>query len=591
MRYADDRWGWRRTISRRRLMGTTALGGLSAAFLAACGGANNAANNTKPAAATQPPSSGSGASTPAGGAATGAAGSPAAAAPPAGKPGGTVHWNMLAVDPTGFDPYADFNYQAHLTTLFYYSRLYTFATNPDKPGAFWDYQATTDAAQALPEIADGGQTYTIKLRPDIKWQNLPPMNGRQLTAADVKFDMEFFLQNAQSRDVFTSVVDSVQAPDDSTVVIKLKLPYVALTNLLAAPHYFYLLPPDLLQKDGNVKNTHVGSGPFLWDTYEPGVRITYKKNPDYYGKPYPFVDASEGFIINDPNRVLSLFQSNQIDFMSPTIDQLATLKQTKPDAKILEYFVNSLSFMYFLDAIPANKPPFNDPRARQAASLLLDRDGYAKLFFGGKGTWDNVINAGMGDFYLDPKGKDIGDTAQWFKFDPQKAKQLLSAAGYNNTEIPYHYSPGYGKVFAGWAEAVLAMLKEGFNLKAVPEDYGAYIANTFAGKGSGMVFGLQTDLTDPDLMLGRFFSPDNPLNNSHVNDPQINNLLAAQRKEFDHEKRKQIVWDIQRRNAEMMYYVPGVKGQTYTALQPSLKNFQPTPTYGFADTITRLWLG
>jgi len=152
------------------------------------------------------------------------------------------------------------------------------------------------------------------------------------------------------------------------------------------------------------------------------------------------------------------------------------------------------------------RPPFNDPRARQAASLLLDRDGYAKLFFGGKGNWDNVINAGMGDFYLDPQGKDIGDTAQWFKLDPQKAKQLLSAAGYSNTEVPYHYSPGYGKVFASQAEAVLAMLKEGFNLKAVPEDYGAYIANTFAGNDLRSIW--HDDHMDHDhAMMGEAKSP------------------------------------------------------------------------------------
>jgi ABC-type transport system substrate-binding protein len=276
--------------------------------------------------------------------------------------------------------------------------------------------------------------------------------------------------------------------------------------------------------------------------------------------------------------------------MTPTADDLSTLKQSKPDAAILEYIVNSLSFMYFAESISGNKPPFNDPRARQAASLLLDREGYAKIFFGGKGIWDNVVNAGMTQWYLDPKGKDIGDTAQWFKFDPQKAKQLLKAAGYNNTEVEYHYSPGYGKVFQSQAEAVLAMLKEGINLKAVPEEYGSYIANTFTGKGNGMVYGLQTDLTDPDLLLTRMFDPASNLNNSHVNDTQITQLLAAQRKEFDAEKRKQIVWDIQRRNAEMMYYVPGVKGFTYNALQPAVKNFRPTPTYGFADTITNLWV-
>jgi peptide/nickel transport system substrate-binding protein len=582
-----------RRITRRRLIRTSAVAGFSTAFLAACGGSSN--NNNKNASSAVPISSTRAAAAtspaPAVSPASGAAPGTAAAAAPAGKPGGTVHFSLLPTDPTGFDPYADFNYQSHATTSFYFSRLYTFRTLPDKPGSYYDYIPVSDAAQALPEITDNGQTYVIKLRPDIVWQNLPPMNGRALTAADVKFDADFFIQNAQSRDILGSVIDSVQAPDATTVVFKLKFPYVALTNLLAAPQYFYLLPPESLQKDGNVKNTHVGSGAFLFDTYEPGVRLTYKKNPTYYNKPYPYVDAVEGFIINDPNRVLSLFQSGQLNFMSPTIDQVPTIKKSKPDATIVNYIINSMSFSYFLDSIPANRPPFNDPRARQAVSLLLDRDGFAKLFFNGQGIWDNVINAGMGVYYLDPKGKDIGDTAQWFKFDPQKAKQLLQAAGYNNsTEVNYHYSPGYGKVFESQAEAVLAMLKDGFNLKAIPEDYPAYIANTFAGKGSGMVYGLQTPLTDPDLMLNRMFSPDNPLNNSHVNDPQINSLLDAQRKEFDKDKRKGMVWDIQRRNAEMMYYVPGVKGYTYDALSPQVKNYQQSEVYGFGQTVTDLWL-
>jgi peptide/nickel transport system substrate-binding protein len=578
-------------VSRRRLIGTTALGGLSTALLAACGGSNSNSSSSKPAA---PATVASNATTrSAGGAAAGAAASPsnAAAAAPAGKPGGTVHWAMLAVDPTGFDPYADFNYQAHLTTLFYYSRLYTFRTLPDKPGSYWDYEPTMDAAAAQPEITDNGQTYIVKLRPDVKWQNLPPMNGRALTAADVKFDADFFIQNAQSRDILGSKIDSVQAPDNATVVFKLKFPYVGLTNLLAAPHYFYLLPPDLLQKDGNVKNTHVGTGPFLWDTYEPGVRLVYKKNPDYYGKPYPFVDSAEGLIINDPNRVLSLFQSDQIHFMGPTIDQVPTIKQTKPNATILEYNVHGLQFFYFGDSIKANKPPFNDPRARQAASLLFDRDGYGQLFYQGKGAWDDLLDAGMPQYFLDPKSKDMGDAAQFFPLDVKKAKQLLQAAGYNNSEVEFHYSPGYGKVFASQAEAVLAMLKEGLNIKAVPEDYGAYIANTFAGKFTGITFGPQTDLTEPDLMLDRFFNPDNPLNNSGVNDSQINSLLQSQRQEFDAAKRKQMLFDIQRRNAEMMYYIPGEHGPTYTAVGPAVKNFRPTVVYGFADTLTDLSLG
>src|SRR5262249_44106513 len=152
-------------------------------------------------------------------------------------------------------------------------------------------------------------------------------------------------------------------------------------------------------------------------------------------------------------------------------------------------------------------------------------------------------------------------------------------------------SPGYGKVFASQAEAALAMLKEGgFNLKPVAEEYGNYIANTFAGKFTGITYGPQTDLTDPDLMLFRFFSPDNTLNNSRVNDPKMTAMLNAQRREFDVAKRKQIVWDIQRYNAEMMYYIPTVQGYAHTAVQSWVKDYRPTVVYGFADTVMQLWL-
>ncbi|MGE0544020.1 MAG: ABC transporter substrate-binding protein [Dehalococcoidia bacterium] len=561
-------------LSRRRLMRGAGMTAAGMAFLAACGGDGES---------TDEPSSG---------AATTSAGTQAAAAATEGKPGGTIRWVMIPVDPTSFDPYADFNYQSHLSSLFYYSRLYRFRTQAGNPNSFWEYEVEPDAALSLPEISDDGQTYVIKLRPDVKWHNLAPMDGRQVTAEDIKFDMEFFMQNAQSSDVFTGVIDKVEAPDPTTVSIKLKFPYVALSNLLAAPHYFFILPPEILQRDGNVKNTHVGSGPFLFDTYEPGVRLVYKKNPEYYGTPYPYVDVAEGFIVNDPRRTLSLFQSDQIGFMSPTQEDLPTLKQSKPDASILEYLPNAHTFFfYFGDSIPANKPPFNDVRVRQALSLVVDRDGFADLFYEGKGVWNNVISPGMSKWYLDPTSDEMGAAAQWFEYDAKKAKQLLSAAGYSDDfEIEFHYSPGYGRTFASRAEGILALLKEGgFNVKPVAEEYGNYIANTFAGKFSGTAMGPQTDLTEPDLLFFRMFSPDNQLNNSRVNDPKMTEMLNAQRREFDEDKRKQIVYDIQRYNAEMMYYVPGVQGYSFAAVQPSVKDYRPTVAYGFADTITWLW--
>jgi ABC-type transport system substrate-binding protein len=167
----------------------------------------------------------------------------------------------------------------------------------------------------------------------------------------------------------------------------------------------------------------------------------------------------------------------------------------------------------------------------------------------------------------------------------------MSAAGYSDgTEIEFRYSPGYGRVFANRAEGLLAMLKEGgLNVKPVPEEYGNYIANTFAGKFTGTAMGPQTDLTEPDLLFFRMFSPENQLNNSRVNDPKMTEMLNAQRREFDEDKRKKIVYDIQRYNAEKMFYVPGVQGYSYAAVQPTVKNYLPTVTYGFADTITWLW--
>src|SRR5713226_182749 len=143
-----------------------------------------------------------------------------------------------------------------------------------------------DAAESW-NISKDGLSYTFKIRKGIKFHD-----GSPLTSKDVKatYDKIIFPAEgvASARQASYSVVDKVEAPDDGTVVFRLKHPSASLLANLASPWNFIYSAEKLKQDPRWYEKNVMGSGPFIFSEYVPGSHWVGKRNPNYYmkGRPY-----------------------------------------------------------------------------------------------------------------------------------------------------------------------------------------------------------------------------------------------------------------------------------------------------------------
>jgi ABC-type transport system substrate-binding protein len=331
----------------------------------------------------------------------------------------------------------------------------------------------------------------------------------------------------------------------------------------------------------------LGSGPFIFDKFTPSVEMAWKKNPDYFekdkaGTPLPYIDAVNLAIITDTNQILSQFAAGKLDTISVPPKLVQSTKDQSPTAIFDAAPRNILSMLIFQpESYTAAKPPFNDDRVRRGMSMALDRKGLLQLISKDGGQIPNMpINAGFGkSWWLDPTGSDIGAAGKNYEYNVSEAMKLFAAAGVNTFEAPMHFSSTvYSSVVPYYdivRQALPAMLKQaGVTAKDVPEEYGNYIANTFAGKFDGFAFSLESVFSDIAAYWQNMFYPRDAgggRNHSSVNDAdlqaKIKTMLAAQSVEEIHKQN----FELQKYTSEKMYYVPVVTPVEYAARSPKLK--------------------
>ncbi len=596
-RFADDNY-WRRLargrVSRRRLVqGGAAVAGFAALGLAGC----SSSNNNKGGAATAPPATSAGTAAPATRAATGASpaaagtavagGTPAAAAIATAQPnlktGGTVQG--VIVGTANLDPVANSTYRSQWLAGFHYGRLFRFAADAN-PQTTLNRTPVPDLVAGY-EVTPDGMTYTMKLRQGVNFH--PPLS-RPLTAADVAASYQYFTTNAKNvnNGVYAPIVDSLTTPDDSTLVWKLKLPYAPFLNKLANPQYLWILSKDAAT-DGKIDPSQqaIGTGPWIFVSSTP-TAFTWKKNPDYMLKGLPYADQAILNIIADTSTQEAQFQAGRLDILSVQPADVDAMKKAVPKAQVQEYTPDGMSLFFFSNVSDPNSP-FKDARLRQAASVAVDRQSLIDAIYSGRAVWDNLINPGLGKWYLDPQGKDAGDSAKWFKHDPQQAKQLLAAAGHSDTEFKYIYpNNAYGDLYNATADAIRGMLSDaGFKLQVVTVDYlKDWIEPTHGYAFHGLPpnsigYALQTPFTDPDDFLTGMLTKDGNRNAEFVDDADLTALVKKQQVELDENKRLQEVYDVQRAHAEKMYYPPIIYTKAYSFEQPWVQSFFVADDYNF----------
>ena len=266
--------------------------------------------------------------------------SPAPAGAQTPKRGGTLRLALQSDPVTGFDPHQSISFLTMIPLSFAYSRLVKVKAGPSvKP---MTYPLEPDLAESWTQPDD--KTYVFKLKKGVRFHNKPPVNGRELTADDVKYTYERFLGIAGNgnKPVLESV-DKIDVVDKHTVKFTLKEPNAWFLDMLASTST-WIIAKECVEKFGDLKKMEsvVGTGPWMLEAWEPNVRLSYVRHPNYFVPGLPYADAVDVTIDKDPSSRLAAWLAGKLDF-GPEYQQvvrrldLPLAKQRKPNMQTAEY--------------------------------------------------------------------------------------------------------------------------------------------------------------------------------------------------------------------------------------------------------------
>jgi len=527
-----------------------------------------------------------------GAALAGASLAPAVARAQTPKRGGTLA--LRTWDPPHFDPFQTISYKTHIALSFTHSRLLKHKAGPSVvPGTF---PIEGDLAESWTQPNE--TTYIFKLRRGVRWHNKPPVNGRELTADDVVFSINYFSTVKGNANAYMlKEVDKVEATDKYTVKLTLKQPFVWLLDMLSNPHAVAIVAKEVVEKYGDLKKWEsvIGTGPWMLDSYRPNVGISYVRNPNYFIQGLPYIDRIETSVDEDNASRMAAFLSGKYDLgweFPATINRVDwvqikdTLKQKRPKLQTVEFPSPVMSHI----SMRTDQKPFSDVRVRQAMSLAIDRQAIIDSVFEGVGTMNPAVAAALREWSI-PMDK-LGEGAKYFKYDPAEAKRLLAAAGYPNGFPGTMCFATYGStVLVDSMQLVQKDLRAvGVDAKIDQKEYGAYIATCFYGNFPSMTYGPQTGFLEPDNFLFGQYYPEELKNQSHINDPVVADMLVRQRRTPDVAKRREIIYDIQRHLAKQQYYVQMPSGVYIAVWEGALKNYGPNMGYDYGGRLMAAWL-
>jgi len=508
------------------------------------------------------------------------------------KKGGTLRLTFLA-DPLHFDPHQTLSFVTMCPLSLCYSRLVKVKAGPTvKP---MTYPVEPDLAESWTQSND--TTYIFKLKKGVRWHNKPPVNGRELTADDVKYTYERFLSiTGNPNKPVLEYVDKIEAVDKYTVKFTLKEPNAWFIDLLASTST-WIIAKECVEKFGDLKKVEsvVGTGPWMLDRWEPNVKIVFSRHPNYHVPGLPYADNVEWLIDKDPASRLATWLSGKSDFGPEYQHAVRWLdapvaRQRKPGLQTSEY----TWFTSGATGFKVGNPPFNDLKVRRALSRASNvAEVFESLAFS-QGHWtpNPAVPAAFAEWsipidQLNPEGRKL------YEFNTAEAKKLLAEAGHPNgfkttVEAP---SVVYGPDFDDFVAITVKNWKAaGIDADLKLKEYGAFITSTIFGKFDNMFLGLRGAWADPEAYFYRWFMPGQPLNVWGVNDPKLTDMIKLQRRTFDVAKRKQVVFDIQRYLADQALF--GVDGsiRILSAWDAHIKNYGPNNGFDYGGRLMAAWI-
>lgn len=421
-----------------------------------------------------------------------------------------------------------------ITTGYMFERLleYDFDTAKLKP---W--------LAEISETSDDGREITVKLRDGVCFSD-----GVPITADDIIFTYQTTMNPgvdaARQRMMYTNFKDVVKI-NDRTVKFVLKEVFwktfeaIGLFEVLPEHIYKFENPADFNKRRSNP----VGSGPYIFEKWDVGQQLVLKKNENYWGNKPKLKKIVFKFITNDTAALQSL-RSGDIDYMVPTAEQfneIADNNQFKKEFNVMEYWSPGVPFYYI--AWNENNPCFKDILTRRAMTHIIDRDMIAEHLLKGK------VKVATGPFYI--YGKQNNPDIKPWPYDIELAKKLLDDAGWKDTDddgirdkngTPFRFKFAYGTGTA-FTEQLAKLFKEagakvGIDVIPDPYEWSVFIEKFQNHQYDSLVIGSGGTIEfDPYQYFHSSQIADRGDNTTGYNNPKVDKLLEAARRELNEDKR------------------------------------------------------
>jgi len=409
----------------------------------------------------------------------------------------------------------------------------------------------------IPDLAESwawsedGKELTFKLHQGVKWHD-----GKPFIAADVKCTWDLLTGKGSEklrvnpRKSWYLNLDRVTTKGDYEATFHLKRPQPALLALLAAgwsPVYPCHVPP------AQMRLHPIGTGPFKFVEFKPNEVVKIARNPDYWKPGRPYLDGIEWHIIKDIATRNLTFIAGKFDISSPYGTTIPTLEDVKKQAPNANCVLTATNVSRNLILNPG-KPPFDNPELRRALALSLDRKAFIDIMTQGKGD--------IGATMLPPPEGLWGMPPEMLAtlpgYDPDiaknraAAKKIMEKLGYgpdkrlalalSSRNIPAYRDP---------AVILIDQLKEIY-IDAVlePVETANWFPKIYRKDYTIAINGTESGVDDPDQQFYENFVCGAVRNYTGYCNPEVDKLIDQQSAEANTEKRKQLVWQIERRLAE-----------------------------------------
>ena len=405
---------------------------------------------------------------------------------------------------------------------------------------------THDGTKIVPDLAESWEqkddvTYVFRLRPGVRFHNVPPVNGRELTSEDVKYSIERQMTaqpgKFQHAYFFLGKVASIQTPDKYTIVFKTDGPYAPFMNYIANP-WTVIVAREVVEKHGDLQRHAIGTGPFIMQEYRRDQEAVFVRNPNYFKKGLPYLDEVRIQYVIDPAAATAAFRGQQTDLSLLEFADVASIKASDPQVHVAErvsMFPIMLRTRPYDDQRPL-KPPFTEKKVRQAIQAATRSEEFIEISRSGWG----LPMVGPIAPNRKPWALPASDRPE---YDLKKAKRLLAEAGYpNGFEVELIVgSPGDNVKNAQVVKDQLA--KAGITVNVKPMEMAQYYNKTYSYDYAMSVHTMLSG-EEPEESLRPYFGA--TATYYRWGNKEIQRLIDEQARVLDQAKRVEMIHRIQR---------------------------------------------